>query len=86
MTRMDGIEALRALKEGKTVIRYRNMDRSLDRTDYYFRLDFKYSYDEMETSRVLWTRARYEKYWHESENSVKFWIFAENFDVVEGVE
>lgn len=82
MTGLDGIEALRALKEGKTLIRFRNADRAPDRTDYYYRLDFKYEFDEMETSKKIWTRARYEKYWHESENSIKFWLFADNFFVV----
>ena len=50
---MDGIEALRALKEGKTVIHYRNKDRASDYSDYYFRLDFKYDRDEMETSKRI---------------------------------
>ena len=83
---MDGIEALRQLKKGKTLIRFRNADRKPDRTDYYYRLDFKYEYDEMETSMLIWCKARYEKYWHESENPVKFWLFADNFEIVEDVE
>ena len=83
---MDGIEALRALKEGKTVIHYRNKDRASDYSDYYFRLDFKYDRDEMEASKRIWTRARNERYWHESENPVKFWLFADNFEIVEDVE
>lgn len=83
MNEMDGIEALRQLKRGKTLIKFRNEDRKPDRTDYYYRLDFKYEFDEMESSKKIWTRARYEKYWHECENTIKFWLFADNFEIVE---
>ena len=81
---MDGIEALRAMKEGKTVIMFRRADHHADYTDYYFRLDTRNKFDQSETSKIIWTRARYEKYWHESSNSVKFWIMSDNFEIVRG--
>ena len=82
---MNGIDALKALRDGKTLIRYRRDDHSYDTTNAYFRLDFKYSYDELETSKCIWTKFVCENYWHECSNSVKFWLFADNFEIVEDV-
>jgi hypothetical protein len=80
---MNGLEALQAMKEGKTVIRYRQADQTPDYSDYYFRLDFKNNRDEMESSKRIWCKSRDEKYWHESENTIKFWLFSDNFAVIE---
>lgn len=80
---LDGIEALRAIKEGKTVLRYRHTDQTPDRTDAYYRFDFKYTTDEDETSKKIWTRFRDEKYWHECENPARFWIVSDGFVIIE---
>lgn len=79
---MDGIEALKALKNGKTVIHYIYEDRRADHRDCYFRYDFKYTYDKDESSKSLLCKFRCERYWHEFTNPTEFWMKSHNFEVV----
>lgn len=81
---MDGIDALRAMKEGKTVVMYRGEGKNRS-ADSFYRFDHKYTYDTMEYSKVIWTKFRSEKYWHKCENPASFWILADNFEIVEDV-
>lgn len=83
---MDGIEALRALKNGKTVVHHRGFDKSYHDHDSYYRFDFKYTSDKEECSKYIWTRFHREKYWHLSENPADFWLKADNFEIVEEEE
>lgn len=83
---MDGIDALRAMKEGKTVIMYRNDDHSYNNTDTYYRFDFKFNYDTCETSKHIWSKMKCHKYWHECTNPATFWIVSNNFEIAEEVD
>lgn len=78
---MDGIEALQMMKKGYTVVMHRNKG-TTSPTDAFYRFDFKYMYDKEETSKDIWTRFRCEKYWHKCENPARFWMVADNFEVV----
>lgn len=80
---MNGIEALQALKDGKTVIMYRNSDQKYSTTDVYYRFSPKYTYDTKEYSKYIWSRFREEIFWHRCENPAEFWMVADNFEIVE---
>ncbi len=79
---MNGIEALQALKDGKTVIAYRHSGQK-SHNDVYYCFSPKYTYDTEEYSKYIWSRFRDEIFWHRCENPVEFWIVSDNFEIVE---
>ena len=78
---MDGIEALRAMKEGKTVIRYRDKEQRASPQDICYVWDHKNTYDKEDFSRVIWYRFRHQKYWSVSDNPSTFWLNSDNFEI-----
>lgn len=79
---MNGIEALQALKDGKTVIRYRHPGEKSS-TDVYYCFSPKYTYDTKEDSKYIWSRFRDEIFYHKCENPAEFWMRTDNFEIVE---
>ncbi|MBR2554466.1 MAG: hypothetical protein IKE94_06350 [Aeriscardovia sp.] len=80
---MNGIEALKALKEGHTVAHISANRVEIDR---YYRFSTKEKKPGL-TPPVMWFRWAHEWIWKESNVDVTFWLLAEDddFEIVEGV-
>lgn len=81
---MNGLEALKALKEGKTIVYKRDKHNSSD--DSFFVYRNRIIGDDWEGSKKIWCRFRNEWTWEIATHPATFWMKATGFEIVEGEE
>ena len=83
---MNGLEALQAMKEGKTVRYVRDWKGRHSLRDSLYCYRTKYNPDTVEHSKRIWHRFAGEWIWTPSENPPEFWMITDGFEIAEGVE
>lgn len=87
---MNGLEALQAMANGKTVVQIRDRkDRSPRRYDTFYKYRPKNKDDYTSDPRgsgYIWCRSRDEWAWHRCENPTEFWMRTYEDDTFEIVE
>lgn len=86
---MDGIEALQALKEGKTVIRWTTKSHDPQTSDIYFVFRSRKLDDSENPANpphpAVWMRWRDEWVWTKCSEDIRYWLTCDDddFDIVE---
>jgi len=79
---MNGLEALQALKDGKTVLYKQN--KRYGNTDIFF--VYRSQLKTEETNKQIWWRYRIDRFWQNTGMDISFWMEKDSFEIADDGE